>query len=134
MRLTKGEICGAIIILAVVVAVIVYNIREGSLRDQELQLEYPILQKEITIKEKVLFKYNFIENGFRDLAVFSRLQVGNDKFGVVAEEDKGAGSFGINEIVEVGDSLFKAADSDTILIKKHNSIEVYSFLRRDDNY
>jgi hypothetical protein len=120
-----------VIILLALLFVIIYNIRRGNVKDQELQKEYPTLKKETRINGDITFKYDFKANNYRDFLSISRVSVNGEKFSIIASGIKDYSDYGINEVIEVGDFISKEKNNDTILIKKNGSKETCLFLRRN---
>jgi len=132
VKIRKEHIWGTVFFVALFGAVWIYQGQKGCQASKDLQVEYPILQMEAELKGVVTSKYNFIANDFRDFGILSMLQIEGVKYGIIAEEVNVADSHGINEIVEVGDSIFKSTNSDIIHIKKNTDNRIYILLRRDE--
>lgn len=126
----KGWI--SVLILGILVVVAIYTVWHGNELDRELQEEYPLLKYEEKLAGRVVFKYDFVANNFRDFLVISRLQVDACEKTIIAQRfDKEYGS-GVNELVEVGDSIFKDYNNDTVIIMKSEGDDVFRLLRRDE--
>lgn len=130
MKLFKNKAWTVIIILALLF-VIIYNVRKGDVKDQELQKEYPTLKKESRIDGVITFKYDFKANNYRDFLSISRVSVNTEQYSIIANEIEGYSDYGINEVIEVGDFISKAKDNDTIVVTKKGSNKTYLFLRRN---
>ncbi len=134
MKKDKIQVGFLVVFLVFIAFVIFFNIKKGNNESMRLESEYPLVRMENRIEGQVIFKYDFLSNRLRDFLVVSMLKVDDSKCTIIANEIEGSNDYGINELVSVGDSIFKEKDNDTITIKKSDTGKIYTLLRRDKLY
>ncbi|NLF41424.1 MAG: hypothetical protein GX587_01890 [Bacteroidales bacterium] len=100
----------------------------------ELDKRFPLLSISDSLKGCVSWKYDFEANHSREPGSLSYIDVGSAKFQIYADGVGAFSDFGINQVVFVGDSIFKEKGNDTIFVKKKSTGELYILLRRDVLY
>lgn len=104
-----------------------YTTKKDENRLQRLRSDYPTLQKENELIGSVLYKFDFINHGFRDSGRASCINVKGENYTIFADEINSDRT--INQIISVGDSIIKHPNSDTIILIQEQ--QVLYLLRRD---
>ncbi len=130
---TKQDKIETIIILSFVLSGFIFIQIKDYIEFKKLEKEYPLLKKEHKINGIIIYKYNWLANEYRDFLSISNIYINKEKYSLIANEIEG-NNYGINEIIEVGDSILKTKDNDTIIVKKKGSNKIHLFLRRDKLY
>lgn len=134
MNSSKNRVWQIVIILLIFLALFVHNTRKVDVRYLELQKEYPTLQKQTELKGMISYQYDFLANNFRDGLSVSMVLIGRERYTIIADEIEGYNDYGINEVISIGDFIYKEKGNDTIILKKKDSNKNYFFLRRNKMY
>lgn len=120
----------SLIFIGIFVRIFIYD----NKNKYRLEAEYPLLKRSDSINGIIQFKFDFRSIKARNPISSSLLKVNNNKNEIIADEIKANNSLGINEILSVGDSIFKEKDNDTIVVKQKSTGKLYILLRRNELY
>jgi len=119
-----------LVVVLILSFIIFFIVNKDQKKLEKINVEYPLLKKTDYLSGYVISNFNYSENHLRDPLSVSRVLVDDKKLKIVADEIHGLSNLGINEIIEIGDYIFKKESSDTIIISKKNN-ERHVLLRRD---
>jgi hypothetical protein len=134
MKKSKIEITLELIMLGVflVAVAISFSIDHFNAEEQRdiFDKEYPTLKYSDPLNEIILSVFDWGSIGWRSSGHISLVKTTGNNYEIKASEIKNNGDLGIDEIISVGDSIYKRRNSDTIIITT-NSKEKFVLLRRD---
>ena len=124
------KIAISIAILLLCFAFILYfRIKSNVEKRKILNRDYTLIDKKHSINGYIYEKFDYTANKLRDPKYASYVKVGDNKFKIIAKEING---LGINEVISIGDSIYKKCNNDTIYLIKQNNKKQYVFLRKNN--
>ena len=125
-----NKILVVIFVVLIFFGIFLFSTYQGNRRSERLRNDYPLMKYEHEVKGLVLYKYDFLNHGFRRSGFASCLNIDGKNYGVYAEEI--SNGVGIDNFVSVGDSIIKHSNNDTIYLIKKGRVSF--LLRKDELY